>query len=168
MSLKAIRDQRRDCKIFINSIDENKDNRIEKEELIDFILHGLNLDNKQREAYASRGGSQKQLIMFFDAFRRRAGILPVIPLRDITEIVDDNLLQDFFSAVDTDNSGTISKKEMLRAMRKTKMFEAIAEKHNKLRPLLRGKTYLTTFQKINASGTSEITFEELRDFVHAL
>ena len=100
--------------------------------------------------------------MFFDAFRRRAGILPVIPLRDITEIVDDNLLQDFFSAVDTDNSGTISKKEMLRAMRKTKMFEAIAEKHNKLRPLLRGKTYLTTFQKINASGTSEITFEELQ------
>ena len=157
-----------DCKIFINSIDENKDNKIEKEELIDFILHGLNLDNEQREAYASRGGSQKELIAFFDALRERAGIVPVIPLRDKVEMADDKLLQDFFSAVDTDTSGTISKKEMLRAMRKTKLFELIAAKHNKLRPLLRGKTYLSTFESINASGTSEITYEELRDFVHAL
>ena len=53
-------------------------------------------------------------------------------------------------------------------MRKTKTFEGIAKKHNKLRPLLNGKTYLNTFKNINKSGTNEITYEELKEFVSAL
>ena len=157
-----------DCQVFINSIDENQDNQIDQNELIEFILHGLNLNNFQRETYASRGGSQKQVIAFFDAFRVRAGVIPVIPLRDIKDIQDDKLLLAFFNILDTDKSGTISKKELLRAMRKTKIFEGIAKKHNKLRPLLNGKTYLNTFKNINKSGTNEITYEELKEFVSAL
>ena len=89
-------------------------------------------------------------------------------MRDIKDIQDDKLLLAFFNILDTDKSGTISKKELLRGMRKTKIFEGIAKKHNKLRPLLNGKTYLNTFKNINKSGTNEITYEELKEFVSAL
>ena len=157
-----------DCAVFINSIDENEDKKIDQNELIEFILHGLNLDNKQREVYATRGGSQQQILAFFDAFRKKTGIIPVIPLRDVKDIQDDQLLLQFFKVVDTDKSGTITKKELLVAMRKTILFENIAKKHNKLRPLLNGKTYLKTFKSINVSGTNEITFEELKKFVNDL
>ena len=40
-----------DCQVFINSIDENQDNQIDQNELIEFILHGLNLNNFQRFIY---------------------------------------------------------------------------------------------------------------------
>ena len=78
----------------------------------------------------------------------------------------DIALQEFFDAVDTDNSGTITKKELLKALRKPALFHSAAAKNERLRPLLNGKTYLKTFKDMDIGNKGEFTYEELRQFVN--
>ncbi len=59
-----------ECEYFINSIDENQDSKIDREELIEFILTGLNMNEKQKSIYASRGKTQVTVIEFFEATRK--------------------------------------------------------------------------------------------------
>ncbi len=59
-----------ECEYFINSIDENQDSKIDREELIEFVLTGLSMNEKQKSIYASRGKTQVTVIEFFEATRK--------------------------------------------------------------------------------------------------
>eukprot|EP00944_MAST-04C_sp_MAST-4C-sp1_P005076 g5076.t1 len=59
------------CQYFINSIDQNRNSRIEKDELSDFIGKGITMDETQRATYKARGGAQATILSFFDAVKQQ-------------------------------------------------------------------------------------------------
>ena len=56
---------------FLLSVDSDKNGKIEKNELLQFIETGLALNHKAREKYAERGAFHKTVIRFFDAIDRK-------------------------------------------------------------------------------------------------
>ena len=59
------------CKDFLESVDEDGDSLIEKNEMKTFIESGMELSEENRQAYASRGGLHKTIIDFFDGVNAR-------------------------------------------------------------------------------------------------
>ena len=59
------------CQTFINSIDENRNNKIEKDEFSNFIGEGIVMDETQRSQYGARGETHETILSFFDAVKQQ-------------------------------------------------------------------------------------------------
>ena len=55
---------------FLEQIDEDGDQRIQRNELVHFVDYGLRMSEKDREEYASRGVLQAAMIDFFSGFEK--------------------------------------------------------------------------------------------------
>ena len=67
-------------------------------------------------------------------------------------------LRNFFDTIDTDKSGTITKKELLKSLRGSSV---LAEKYPALRPLLHVKKFSGIFEEIDVDESGDLTFDEL-------
>jgi Ca2+-binding EF-hand superfamily protein len=77
----------------------------------------------------------------------------------------ETALQQIFDEIDTDKSGTISKKELLKSLRKSEILAKVAKIYPKLKQLLSAKKYSNTFLNIDADDSGDISFDELMAFV---
>mgnify|MGYP006126455547 CR=1 FL=1 len=139
---------------FLSKIDSDGDNAIQLDELAFFVGSGISLTPSQKQDYGARGAFHAILLKFFDGIKA-----------DREKAVANVAFEQFFCKIDTDSSGTITKKELLKSLRKTNVFNSIAQKYDVLKPLMNTKTFLTTFEKINSSNSGEVTMEEFKAFV---
>ena len=61
---KISKDQTR---LFLESIDENNDALIQRQELVDFVTTGINLSKNKRQKYAKRSKLHSIILDFFDS-----------------------------------------------------------------------------------------------------
>ena len=54
-----------DCNKFLISIDKDKNGKIDREELSDFIFHGMLLSKEERLQYSQQGGLHDTIMQFF-------------------------------------------------------------------------------------------------------
>ena len=80
------------------------------------------------------------------------------------------LLQDFFQSIDTDSSGTITKKELLKGITlQNQLFAEIVHLYpQSAHPLLRAKSYAATFEAMDIDHSGNISLEELKMFMKGL
>jgi Ca2+-binding EF-hand superfamily protein len=74
-------------------------------------------------------------------------------------------LRQFFRKIDKDDSGSISKKELLQALQSCDIVSGIIPAFPNLKPLVKSRTYLQTFKNIDTDKSGDISFEELSYFV---
>ena len=74
-------------------------------------------------------------------------------------------LKKFFQTIDTDNSGTISKKELLKSMRDSDILQKMAAIYPVLKPLLHMRKYAKAFEEIDSDDSNDVSFEELLAFI---
>ena len=76
-------------------------------------------------------------------------------------------LRNFFDTIDTDKSGTITKKELLKSLRGSSVLSQLAEKYPALRPLLHVKKFSGIFEEIDVDESGDLTFDELLTFIRS-
>ena len=140
---------------FLSKVDADGDSMIQLGELVAFIRGCISLSQSQKFAYSSRSNFHQTLLKFCDGVKAEQE-------KTVAGIAFERL----FCEIDTDSSGTITKKELLKSLRKKGVFQNIAENYDVLKPLMNARTFLKTFENINSSNTGEITREEFRAFVH--
>ena len=64
---KISKDQTR---LFLESIDENNDALIQRQELVDFVTTGINLSKNKRQKYAKRSKLHSIILDFFDVCKK--------------------------------------------------------------------------------------------------
>ena len=91
---------------------------------------------------------------------------------DIQDVLDEDsehVLRRVFYQVDTNQSNSIEKKELLQFMQRgaTPLHQA-CERFPRLKPLLKPSTYAAVLGRMDTSNTGRVTFEEFRTFAVSL
>ena len=123
-------------------------------ELVAFIKGCISLSQSQKFAYSSRSLFHQTLLKFCDGINEQE--------KAVAGVAFERL----FREIDTDSSGTITKAELLKSLRKKGVFQNIAKNYDVLKPLMNARSFQKTFEKINSSSTGQITMDEFRAFVH--
>ena len=79
----------------------------------------------------------------------------------------ESLLREVFDAIDTDGSGTLEKREILRSVQSGKAMSVLSgaiQSFPALKKLLKPQSYRTTFQTMDTGNTGHVTFEEFHLF----
>ncbi len=74
-------------------------------------------------------------------------------------------LRSFFEEIDVDQSGTISKKELLKSIRESDVLQNMAKTYPVLKPLLHMRKYAAVFEEIDSDDSNDVSFDELLDFI---
>ena len=73
-----------------------------------------------------------------------------------------------FQLLDTDKSGSLEKREILKATRDNKKIQTLIESNDKLKSLFNPSTYRTAFDSINTSADGHVTLKEFASFLEAV
>ena len=73
-----------------------------------------------------------------------------------------------FGMLDADNSKTLEKREILKAMRDNKKVRKIIETSKSLEALLHPAKYKKLFSEINTASDGHITLEEFSNFIESV
>jgi Ca2+-binding EF-hand superfamily protein len=84
------------------------------------------------------------------------------------EIEDDDIVKAMYRKIDVDESGDISKAEILRAFKTDDIVINFCKSHVVLAPLLDPKTFRNTFDSIDSDNNAAISLEEFRQAIQRM